>query len=25
MAHIMQDDLENTYDPCAGGSGNYKP
>jgi hypothetical protein len=25
IAHIMQDDLENTYDLCAGGSCNYKP
>jgi hypothetical protein len=25
IAHIMQDDLENTYDLCYGGSSNYKP
>ena len=25
IAHIMQDDLENTYDLCGGGSSNYKP
>jgi hypothetical protein len=25
IAHIMQDDLENTYDLCAGGSSNYQP
>jgi len=24
IAHIMQDDLENAYDPCGGGSGNHK-
>jgi hypothetical protein len=25
IAHIVQDDLENTYDKCADGSSNYKP
>jgi hypothetical protein len=25
ITHIMQDDLENTYDLCGGGSSNYKP
>jgi hypothetical protein len=25
VAHIVQDDLENTYDLCGGGSSNYKP
>jgi hypothetical protein len=25
IAHIVQDDLENTYDLCAGGSSNFKP
>ncbi len=25
IAHIMQDDLENTYDLCGGGSSNYQP
>ncbi len=25
IAHIMQDDLENIYDLCGGGSSNYKP
>jgi hypothetical protein len=25
IAHIVQDDLENTYDMCGGGSSNYKP
>jgi len=25
IAHIVQDDLENTYDLCGGGSSNYKP
>ena len=25
IAHIVQDDLENTYDLCADGSSNFKP
>jgi hypothetical protein len=25
IAHIMQDDLENTYDLCGGDTSNYKP